>query len=226
MDIGQAASGAIGRACGVTSRGRILGELLVVEPRVDPSLGDQFGMRATLDDPATLVDEDPVGAQDRGQSVGDGDRRAALHQALEGGLDEPFRDGVERRGRLVEDQDPRVLEQDPGDREALLLPTGQLVAALADGRVISVGEFDDPFVDRGGPGGDLELVVGGVRARVAEVVADRGVEEVRLLGHGPDHLPEGSELDPADIDVIDLDRAGVDVVQARDEVGGRRLAGA
>ena len=63
-------------------------------------------------------------------------------------------------------------------------------------------------------------------SRVAEVVADRGVEEVRLLGHGPDHLPEGGELDPADIDVVDLDRAGVDVVEARDEVGGRGLAGA
>ena len=201
-----------------------LGELLAVQPRVDPALGDQLGMRPALDDPAALVDEDPVGAQDRGQSVGDGDRGPALHQALEGGLDEPLRDSVERRGRLVEDQDPRVLEQHPGDRQALLLAARQLVAALADERVVALGELHDPLVDRGGAGGDLELLVGGVGARVAEVVADRGVEEVRLLGHGPDHLAERGELDPADIDVVDLDRARVDVVEARDEVGGRGLA--
>ena len=42
--------------------------------------------------------------------------------------------GVERAGRLVEDQDRRVLEQRPGDRQALALAAGQRAAALADRR--------------------------------------------------------------------------------------------
>ena len=35
---------------------------------------------------------------------------------------------------------------------------------------------------------------------------------------------ERRELDPADVDAVDLDRSGVDVVQPRDQVGRRRLA--
>ena len=34
--------------------------------------------------------------------------------------------GVERRGRLVADQQPRLVDQRPGDRHALLLPAGKL----------------------------------------------------------------------------------------------------
>ena len=42
--------------------------------------------------------------------------------------------GVERAGRLVEDQDRRVLEQRPGDGDALALAARQRRAALADAR--------------------------------------------------------------------------------------------
>jgi hypothetical protein len=48
--------------------------------------------------------------------MGDRDRRPAALKALEGGLDEPLADRVEGRRCLVEDEDPRVLEEDAGDR--------------------------------------------------------------------------------------------------------------
>src|SRR6478735_5985032 len=107
-----------GRSCGATPRAIGL-ELLPVQPSVQPAEGDQLGVRATLDDAAAVVDQDPVRAMDRREAVRDRDRGAADHQALEGGLDEPLRDGVERRRGLVEDQDPRVLQQHPGDRDPL-----------------------------------------------------------------------------------------------------------
>ena len=50
------------------------------------------------------------------------------------------------------------------------------------------------------------------------------MEQVRLLGDDPDDLAERRELDPPDVDVVDLDGARVDVVQPRDQVGRRRLA--
>ena len=43
--------------------------------------------------------------------------------SLDGGLDQPLADRVEGAGRLVEDEDARVLEQHPGERDALLLAT-------------------------------------------------------------------------------------------------------
>ena len=135
-----------------------------------PPRARQLGVRAAFDDPAALVDEDPVGAQDRRQAVGDRDRRAALHESLEGGLDEPLGDGVERRGRLVEDEDPRILEQHPGDGDALLLAARQLVAALADDRVVALGQLGDR--GRGWPRRArrrLELRVGRFGLRVEQV---------------------------------------------------------
>src|SRR5688572_27817073 len=96
-------------------------ELLAIEPGVQAALGQQLGMRAALDDAPAVVDEDPVGAQDRREPVSDGDGGAALHQSLEGGLDEPLGHRVERGRRLVQDEDARILEQHPGDRDPLLL---------------------------------------------------------------------------------------------------------
>ena len=55
-------------------------------------------------------------------------------------LDRLLGAAVERAGRLVEDQDRRVLEQGAGDRDALLLAARQLQPALADHRFIAVAE--------------------------------------------------------------------------------------
>src|SRR6186997_1330034 len=95
-------------------------ELLAVQPGVQTAAGEQLTMRALFHDPAAFVYEDPVGTQDRRQPVGDGDRGTALHESFERGLDQPLGHGIERGRRLVEDQDARVLEQHPCDRDALL----------------------------------------------------------------------------------------------------------
>ena len=115
-------------------------------------------------------------------------------------LDQPLADRVEGRRRLVEDQDAGVLEQDPGDRDPLLLAARQLVAALADHRVVAVGQLGDPIVDRRRARGRDQLVVGRLGPGVAQVVADRRVEQVRLLGHEADRLAQRGEGDPADVD--------------------------
>ena len=96
-------------------------ELLAVEPRVQTAVGEQLVVAAALDYSAVLHDDDQVGAQDRRQPVGDGDRRAALLDALDRGLDEPLRDRVKCRCRLVQHEDARVLEHHPGERDPLLL---------------------------------------------------------------------------------------------------------
>ena len=44
------------------------------------------------------------------------------------------------------------LQQDPGDRDALLLAARELVAALADDRVVAVGELEDPVDGSPRPG--------------------------------------------------------------------------
>ncbi len=66
--------------------------------------------------------------------------------------DRLLRDRVERRGRLVEHQDARVLEQRPGDAEALALAARERAAGLGQRRVVAVRQAGDEVVDVRGLG--------------------------------------------------------------------------
>jgi hypothetical protein len=67
-------------------------------------------------------------------------RRAPRGDAFSVVLDLGLGAAVERARRLVEDQDRRILEQGPRDRDALLLAARQLQSALADFGVVTVGQ--------------------------------------------------------------------------------------
>ena len=70
--------------------------------------------------------------------------------------------GVQRAGGLVEHQHRRVAQDRARDRDALLLAAGEAVAALADERVVAVGQRRDQVVDLRGARGVLDLLVGRV----------------------------------------------------------------
>ena len=112
-------------------------------------------------------------------------RERLLDRAL--GLD------VERARGLVEDEHGRVAQDRAGDRDALLLAAGEAEAALADDGVVALGQRRDDVVDLGGAGGLLDLLVGRVRPREAQVLAHRGVEEVGLLRDDADRVGERVE---------------------------------
>ena len=113
--------------------------------------------------------------------MGDRDHRAAARQLVERLLHGALGLGVEGARRLVEDQDRRVSQDRARDRDPLLLAARESVAPLADHRLVALGETLDQVVDLGGPRRVLDLGVGGVGLREAEVVRDRGVEQVGLL---------------------------------------------
>ncbi|MNZ94370.1 hypothetical protein D3C78_1134760 [compost metagenome] len=62
----------------------------------------------------------------------DKDARAPGEQPVDGGDHFALGGFVHRRGGLVEHQDQRVLQQRAGDGDALFLPAGKLLAALAE----------------------------------------------------------------------------------------------
>src|SRR3954470_11585799 len=130
----------------------------------------QLVVRAALDDPAVVEHHDLVGVPDRRQAVGDRDRGPALRQPVERRLHVALGLGVERAGGLVEDQHRRVAQDRARDRDALLLAAGEAVAALADDRVVALGQRRVQVVDARGAGGVLDLLVGRAGAREAQVV--------------------------------------------------------
>ena len=119
------------------SSGLPLEDLLRVQLRVDAAgPRQQLLVAADLGDPAALERDDRVGAADGRQPVRDHERRPVAHQVGERILHQPLRFRVERRRRLVEDQDRRVLQQRARDRQPLALAAGQPLAALADPGVV------------------------------------------------------------------------------------------
>ena len=131
--------------------------------------------------PSSMHD-DPVGGDDRGEAVRDHER-GAVHAARRRARRWicVLRLGVEVRCRLVEDHDRGVLQQHAGDGEPLLLAARQAVAALADHRVVPLGEARDQVVDAGGLARRHEVVAGRVGLGVPQVLGDRS----RGTGAGP-----------------------------------------
>ncbi len=89
-------------------------------------------MRPPLDDPPVVEHDDQVGAADRGQPVRDDERGSSGEQQAKPVLDAPLGSDVDRRGRLVEDEDPRIGEQRSRERDELPLAEREPEAALAE----------------------------------------------------------------------------------------------
>ena len=140
--------------------------------RVERAALEQLVVGAAVDDPPRVHDDDLVGERDRREAVGDDEGRPAGHRLAQAALDRRLGGRVDRRGRVVEDQDPRVGDQRPGDRDALALPAGERQAALADDGLVAVGQRLDEVVRLRPAGGELDLLAGRVRPRVGDVLGD------------------------------------------------------
>ena len=77
-------------------------------------------MRAVLGDLAVFNHENLIGLLDGRQPVGNRDDRLAARELGDGLLDEVLVFGVDARGRLIEDDNGRVLEDGPRDGRTLI----------------------------------------------------------------------------------------------------------
>ena len=115
--------------------------------------GEQLFVRAPFDDLAVLHVEDLVRVPYRRQAVGDDHRRAAPEFLLKGAEDVRLRMRVHGAQRIVQQQKLRLPDQGPGERGALALAAGEVIAALAAERVVAVGELVDVPGEPRGRGG-------------------------------------------------------------------------
>ena len=127
---------------------------------------------------------------------------------------------VERGERLVEQQHLRVVDERPGDRDALLLPAADLVGLL----VLVAVHLDE--VEHGVDFA-VDLLARLARDAQAEgdVVADAQVREQRVvLEHGVDaaHVRRQAR----DVAPVEEDAAGVRLLEAGEDAQQRRLAAA
>ena len=103
-------------------------------------------MRAGGGNGAAVHHEDEVGVLHGRDALGNDDLGRLGDIGLEALADERVGARIDRGGRVVEDQDLRLLEQRAGDAQALFLSAGDVRAALLDVGVIAVGERSDEVV--------------------------------------------------------------------------------
>ena len=123
-----------------------LDEPVVVDLAVDGARLHELVVRAARHDPALVQDDDLVGERDRREPVRDDHRRPALHHLAQRQLDPGLGGGVDRGGRVVEDENAWVHEQRTGDRDALPLAAREREAALADDGLVTVRQVADELV--------------------------------------------------------------------------------
>ena len=131
--------------------------LLRHQPGIDAAGPHQRAMGAALGDAPAVEHEDAVAADDAGEAMGEHQGRAPAHQPVERLLDHRLVLRIDRRERLVEQQDRRVAQQSAGDGDALALAAGELDALLADDGAIALGQARDEIMDIGGLGRRLDL---------------------------------------------------------------------
>ena len=186
--------------------------------------GQQLGLGADVHHPTAVEHGDPVRQRQRRAPVRDQQRGAARGQVAQGRVDRGLGRVVDRRRRVVEHQHPGVGEHRAGQGDALALSAGQREPALADQRVVALGQALDELrhLRRLRRGDDL--LVRGVRAAVGDVGADRVGEEEGVFEH---HAQDGAQVrqpqlgqrHPTQPDLPDLR-----VIEAREQLGDRRLA--
>ena len=158
-------------------------------------------MRARLDDAALVEHDQPVHLGQRRQAVGDRDHCLAFHQREQVFLDRRLHFRIERRCRLVEHQDRRVLQEDAGDRDALALAAGELDAPFADLRIEPLAALLSTSPSMNSQAfarfaASITSASARIRTAIGDVVADRAVQQRRILRHHADQASAGCPATP------------------------------
>ena len=184
----------------------------------------QLLVRTAVEHAALVDDDDAIGERQRRPAVRDQDRRAAGGDAAQRRVDLLLDPRVDRRGRVVEQQDARVREQRARQRDALALTTRERESLFADDRVVAVREPHDEFVRFGRARRGFDLGRRRVGSRERDVGADRVGEEERVLEHDADAAAQRLQRDVAHVGAVDRHAPLVHVVEARQQQADGRLA--
>ena len=165
-------------------------------------------MRAQLGYAAFVEHDQPVHRGDGRKPVGNRDHRLALHQRVEALLDRGLDFQIERRGRLVKDEDRRVLQQHARDGDALALSARQLDAALANMGLIApasvwIGQAEHEFMGMCPPRRRDDRLHRRAGPPIADILGHGAVQERGILRHHADLTAQTVLSDRRDVLPID-----------------------
>ena len=138
-----------------------------------------------------------------------------MHEFVKRVLHEVLALGVKGAGRLVKDQDGRILKYRAGDADALSLAAREFTASVADVGVKSLFACHDEVIGIGNPRRLLDLLAGSALNTEGDVVVERVVEQDGLLVDVAHEGAQVGDVELADVGAVDADAALVHVIEAR-----------
>ena len=174
-------------------------------------------MRAILDHPALVDGDDAVALADGREAMRNDDDGAPPHDLAHIFLDDAFALVIEGTGRLVKNENARIGDQGAGDGDALALPAREACAALADHRVVAVGQFQDEVMGTRQFRGRDDLIDRSPRIGQGNVLTDAAVEQHIVLQNDTDLPPEPAYIDHGEINPVDQDAARLPHVKTLNE---------
>ena len=214
------------RSFGFVKVARAAAGLHFMDFLVDAAGTQEVLMRIEGDHAAVVHHDDAVRFLDGQDALGDNEFGRPGDARVEGCPDGGVRRRIHGRGGIVQDQHLRVLQERPGDAQALPLAAGDIGPALVDHGVVPVREALDELIGTGLPAGFLAFLQGGVFLSPAEVFQDGSGEERALLEHHGDLVPEDLHVVFPDIDAAHFHRSLGHVIEARHQVRQGRFTGA
>lgn len=185
-------------------------------------------MRPLLQHPPTAHNENNIRLLHRRKPMRNRDHGppALASRPLNRRLDQLLALAVERRRRLVQQEESRLPQQRTCEAESLLLAAGQAEAFGAEARGVAGGEAGDEGVDLGVCAGCLDFGVCCVGDGEGDVFGDGAFVEGGFLWNEADLLAVEGWGEGCDVLPVEEDRAGCGRVEALEERDGGAFAAA
>ncbi len=139
-------------------------------------------MAAGLGDPSLLQYHDPVRTADRRQTVGYYDCGPPTEHPVEGPFDDALSLRIDRRCGFIENEDPRLSKNYPGECHQLALTGRKLDPAFADLGVQSVGKSLDEGRGPDRRSSSSYFLFGSIGPGEGDVLGNRSGEQKAFLG--------------------------------------------
>ena len=154
----------------------------------------------------------------------DDEDRAAFHQSVHAALDERLSSGVDGGGCFVENHDRGVGDGGAGNGKKLPLALREVCAVRGQHCVVALGKASDEVVRVCKLRRRDAFLIGCIQLAVADVLHNGSREEIHILEHDAERVPEVRLFDVVDVDAVVADLAVGDVVEAVNEVCDRSFA--
>ena len=163
-------------------------------------------------DTAVIQHQNPIGALYAGDSLGNDDLRGTGDFLCKGLSNLRVCCRVHRRGRVVQNQNLRFLQQGPCNAQTLLLTARNIVAATLNAGLVPIGHPVNELIGTGCLAGLDALCLRGIGIAPAKVIQNGPREKGVLLKHHRHLFPKGLHIVRADIHAAHTDRALVHIV--------------